>query len=597
MASRSSSRSHPIDKLDFDANRRRASSSHGSEHTGLLASDESFFSNIVEGAVSLDRRKMARNITRYISFASAILNCLCAGSISAYSLYGTLFISHLKYSQYQVNAITTAAGVGLYVTVPFFGYLCDRYSPRSLSLAAAIFFGGGYLLAALTYRAGPLSSSTRDVSNDTGGWPFTVMILAFTGVGAGTCSMYLSAVTTCAKNFGRGEHKGLALAMPITAYGLSGIWFSQVGSHFFKERDHPEDTDLYHYFLFLAGLLFAVSIIGTLGLKVVDEEDLIDEAVSEMERSGLLEESDCFHHSLHDSSTTNNHIHTNGYGTLSPTHPKPASLHSHPSALAQRKTLLLNASTRLFLSDPTMWLLTFGFFLTIGPGETYINNVGTLLHTLYPPSSSPLPNYNTPTTHVSTIALTSTIARLATGTLSDLLAPSSPPSNKRKRKYSISRLLWLIFSTLLFSAAQLLLATPLPHSHDQLFPVISALVGIGYGAIFSLIPIIISTVWSVENFGTNWGIVAVFPAAGAAMWGAVYSWVYQHGIRGSGGGIGGSTGAGAGRELGTVEQQDKQCYGSQCYRTTFLCMAVASWVAIALWTWVWRSWRRRGIAV
>jgi len=518
---------------------------------------------------------MRRHVVKYASFAVAILNCLCAGSITTYSLYGPLFLKHLRYTQFQVNAVSTTAELAMYLPVPLFGYLCDRYNPRPLSFASGVFFGVGYLLAALTYRAGPPRSE--------GGWPFSVMIVAFVGVGCGTVSMYLSALTTCAKNFGRGKHKGLALAMPIAAFGLSGMWQSQVGSHFFTPRDEigqKGDTDVYRYFLFLAGLLFAVGLVGAVGLRVVNEEELIGDAVDELERSGLMEDSPFFQRSiLHDGENTN------GYGTLTPPMRSTSSLRgSKPhkaSDSAAKKTFLLNAETRMFLTDPTMWLLAAGFFLTTGPGEAFINNVGTIIRTLYPPSSSGPPDFNSPATHVSIIALTSTIARLLTGTLSDLLAPTTEKG--KERSYTVSRLVLLLFSTLLFSLGQILLASGLIQNIPSLFPFVSALVGLGYGAIFSLSPIIVSVVWGVQNFGTNWGIVAVVPAAGAAIWGAVYSAVYQAGV-----------------ETGNLRfdgEEEQMCYGGKCYQRTFWAMAVCSWAALGLWAWAWRWWVRRGIAV
>ena len=587
MPSRSSSRSvnsgGGIDKLDFDSNRKTNSALHDSLHSsasepsGLLRDDGSFFSDIVDGVIERDRRKMRRQVIKYASFVSAILSCLCAGSITAYSLYGPLFLKHIKYTQYQVNAVSTTAELAMYLPVPLFGYLCDRYNPRPLSLASGIFFGLGYLLAALTYHAGP--------PNSEGGWPFAIMILAFIGVGSGTSCMYASAVTTCAKNFGRGKHKGLALAIPIAAFGLSGMWQSQVGNHFFSEQEangEKGDVDVFRYFLFLAGLLFAVGLIGSVGLQVVNEEELLDEAVEELERSGLLEDSPFFQRSiLHDAENRN------GYGTLSPPARSTSSFHgSKPleqttSSSALKKTLVLNTETRLFLTDPTMWLLASGFFLTTGPGEAFINNLGTIVHTLYPATSTGLPSSNSPATHVSIVALTSTIARLVTGTLSDLVAPTN--DELKPRKCTFSRLVFLLLSTFLFSLGQLFLASGLVQRTPSFFPAVSALVGLGYGAIFSLTPIIVSVVWGVQNFGTNWGIVAVVPAGGAAIWGAIYSAVYQSGVDNS--------------HLRSDGEEEQMCYGLKCYEATFWAMAASSWVAIALWVWAWRRWRRAGILV
>ncbi|KAL9583862.1 MAG: hypothetical protein Q9212_002460 [Teloschistes hypoglaucus] len=585
MPSRSSSRSssNRIDKLDFDDNRRPASTTtDGSDPGGLLRDDESLLSNVIDGVIERDRRKMRRQLAKSLSFISAILSCLCAGSITAYSLYGPLFQSRLHFTQVQVNAVSTAAEVAMYLPVPLFGYLCDRFSPRPLSLFAGICFGFGYLLAAFFYRHG---------SVEEGGFPPAVMVVAFVAVGMGTSCMYLSAVTTCAKNFGRGKYKGLALAVPIAAFGLSGMWQSQIGSRLLYDRS-PErygEVDVYRYFIFLAILLFVVGLIGAFALNVVDEEELIDQAVSELERSGLLEDSPFFQRSvLHDSS--------NGYGTLEDSEvngshdagpdlslQEAARRHSEDD---RRKAWLLNNETRLFLLDHTMWLLAAGFFLVSGPGESFINNLGTIINTLYPPPSPGPPDSNSPATHVSIVALASTFARLFTGTLSDLLAPTassshnghSQPDNKR---VTCSRLVFLLTSTLFFSFGQLLLASGLIQSRPQLFPLVSALVGLGYGAIFSLTPIIVSVVWGVQNFGTNWGIVAVVPAAGAALWGAVYAAVYD---------------AAAVDGLG-YHGTERLCYGVRCYAPTFWGMVGCSWVALGLWAWAWRGWRRKGIPV
>lgn len=261
----------------------------------------------------------------------------------------------------------------MYLPVPFVGYLCDRYNPGAIAGLSSVLFGLGYSLAAFTYRAGP------PVEAGGTGWPVAMMILAFVGVGSGTSSMYISAVTTCAKNFGSGRLRGLALALPIAAFGLSGMWQSQVGSRFFSgpDSDTGRDTlDVFKFFLFLSVLLFTVGMIGTVGLQVVDEEILIDEAVEELERSGLLEDSALFRAGSGQS-----------YGTV-PQGDLPDEQSTPVLTRAQsygdgkldndgrrKKTWLLNAETRIFLADHTMWWFAGGFFLVTGPGEAFINNV------------------------------------------------------------------------------------------------------------------------------------------------------------------------------------------------------------------------------
>jgi len=506
-------------------------------------------------------------------------------------------MSHLHYSQAAVNIISITAEIAMYLPVPIFGYLCDRYGPRPPSMLAGIFFGIGYLLAALAYKSGP----PKELGGD--GWPFWTMVVAFVGVGMGTTSMYLSAVSTCAKNFGRGKYKGMALAIPIAAFGLSGMWQSQVGEKLLYQRK-PDgskgDVDVFRYFIFLAALLFAAGILGTLALQIVDESDMIEEAIDELEQSGLLDENEYFRRAAQH----------HGYGTTNLSDSQVVFLRNEAEQIKQkeaaeraRKNWLLNGETRSFLHDHTMWWLAGGFFLVTGPGEAFINNMGTVIATLYPPATPPSAIPTTAATHVSIVALVSTAARLVTGTLTDVFAPAPPPGQHLRRRSSVadstaplptrsitgsrvtfSRLWFLVGFAALASLGQAVLASGVVQNHGERFALVSALIGAGYGAVFSLTPIIVSVVWGVENFATNWGIVAMFPAGGAAVWGLVYSAVYQAGEEGNGGGDG----------------EDMMCYGVRCYAPTFWAMAVSVWVACGLWVWAWRGpggWAKRGIAV
>ena len=481
----------------------------------------------------------------------------------------------------------------MYLSVPIVGYICDRYSPRPLSFLSSFLFSFGYLLAAFTYQKGPIGDGRP-------GWPPQAMVLAFVFVGLGTACMYLSAVTTCAKNFGRGKYKGLALAIPSAAFGLSAVWESQVGSQLLYEMradGSKGDVDVFKYFIFLAITLAIVGVIGAIGLQVVDEEELIDEAVEELHRSGLLEDSPFFRRDVvHDA---------NGYGTIDNSRSsttvageednRPVSRAPSKEDEAQRKTWLLNGETRRFLSDRTMWLLFAGFFLVTGPGETFLNNLGTIIGTLYLPPSE-VPSSNSAATNVSILALTSTISRLALGLISDLFAPSLPTSDldcddsnsssqtldnspKSRRLPAISRVIFLLISLSAQVLAFILLASPLVSSHPETMVLISGLLGAGYGGCFSLTPIIISVVWGVQNFGTNWGIIAMVPAGGAAIWSAVYSAVYMAGAKDGDGGL---------------------CWGTGCWVGTVWAWLICGILAGILWIWAWRGrggWKERGLAL
>lgn len=469
----------------------------------------------------------------------------------------------------------------MYLPVPIWGYLCDRYSPPPLSLLASILFGTGYFLAAYTYKSGPPPDAGGS------GWPFGVMVIAFILVGSGTSCMYLSSVATCAKNYSQSKYRGFMLAVPIAAFGLSGMWQSQVGAQLLYEplpNGGKGDVNVFRYFLFLAGTLIAVGIIGTCGLRIVDEEALIEHGVEELERSGLLDESEFFRNSGNsrygaiEPSDDEGDSETLSENELDMSESQMLKRHEEEARLRRKKVWLLNHATHSFLSDRTMWLLAAGFFLLTGPGEAYINNLGTIIPTLTPSHYFNVANppAGHASTHVSIIALTSTFARLFTGSLSDLFAPPSNPVNPPSTRITFSRLVLLLPSAFIQLLSFLNLALPfLTPANPSLFHLSSALLGLGYGASFSLVPIIISVVWGAENFATNWGIVAMMPAGGAAFWSIVYSAGYSRASDGD----------------------SNECRGYNCFGGWAWGCAASVVTAMILLGYAWRTWRRRNVVV
>jgi MFS family permease len=235
-----------------------------------------------------------------------------------------------------------------------------------MSFVSAILFGTGYLLAAFTYKSG--ATDVLGYRHERG-WPLWVMVLAFIIVGLATTCMYISAINTCAKNFGRGKYRGLALACPIAAFGLSGMWLSQVGSRILYERT-PDgkrgDVDVFRFFLFLAVTLPAVGLLGTFLLKIVDEDELIDHTAEELERSGLLEDSEFLRRANGD----RNYGSSEGRVDEETTEARRLEEIKSREEEARKKNRLLNAETRHFLQDRTMWLLAGGFLLVSGTFST-----------------------------------------------------------------------------------------------------------------------------------------------------------------------------------------------------------------------------------
>lgn len=573
----------------------QASSSSTDDASSIHSSPASSYRSESPTPSHRQRRRAAVSTKRNVSFFSAMLGAAGAGSLTAFSLYGHLFQERLHYSQYQVNGVAIVSSFAVYLLVPLFGYVCDRFGPAPLSAVSAVLLGAGYGLAAALYKQG--AAVTEPSSGpSTFGW----MIFAFILIGIGTCAIYIGCIATVAKNFGKGKHRGLALALPISAIGLSGMWQSQVGSRLLYERK-PDgskgDVDVFYFFIFLAVLLFVVGIFGTFTMNVVDEQDLIDEAVEELERSGLLDGSALF---------TPGRTSAGGYGAVERSDPLEDEEDARlldPAKDAEedarfKKNWVLNAETRRFVGDSTMWCFAAGFFFMIGPGESFINNMGTVIKTLTPPSAIEFGSETSAATHVSIICTASTTVRLLVGALTDLLAPTPPTQHPQipvtaartifhRLKFSISRVAFLIFFGLLLSLGFAILASGAIQNHADRFWIVSSLVGASYGALFSITPIIVTIIWGVENFGTNWGIVATFPAVGNTLWGLVYAAVYQ---------------AGAEKTPNSPEEGngDLFCYGTQCYAAAYWAMAGSAWIACLLVLWAWKGkngWAQRGIII
>ena len=172
----------------------------------------------------------------------------------------------------------------------------------------------------------------------------------------GTSSLYFSALTTSAKNFV--GHRGLSIAIPIAAFGLSSFWEALLaGSPLFTKHTNESSSpipirlsttegelDVVRLFYFFAILLGVVGVIGSFGLiaipphlpkRIPGEEPSEDDALlpraEESETSSVM------------------------------------------SMVSAREEL--TAEHRPFLKDLSTWLFGLSLLVLLGSGEMFINCV------------------------------------------------------------------------------------------------------------------------------------------------------------------------------------------------------------------------------
>lgn len=294
---------------------------------------------------------------KVLAFLISLLSCLVAGSILLFSLYTSSFHDVLGLSYLQINLIASLSALGMYFCLPVLGYLADSYGPALLSLFLIWFFCPSYFVNSYL-----VSSKSESVVG---------FCVCFCLIGLATSSLYFSSLITCARIYP--DHKGLAISLPITCYGLSALLGAQILK--LPYFHHHENLDLQVVFLFFAWLYLVVGIASFVSssIVIVELELLFNVATTPDEETALLE--------------------------LTPTRSlEPPNHH--------RRFIE-------FLKDPSAWILLVSLILNIGPMESYQNNLGSILkHT----NGADLPN------QVSIMAASSTGARLLLGVLSDYVS-------------------------------------------------------------------------------------------------------------------------------------------------------------------------------
>ena len=165
----------------------------------------------------------------------------------AYSAWGPQLAERLKLSATESNLIGAAGNVGMYASGIPFGHLVDTRGPRPGAVLGAILLGAGYFPIKKAYDDGAGSMSVP-----------TVCFLSFL-TGCGSCTAFQAAIKVAALNWP--AHRGTATAFPLSAFGLSALFFTLLSGLAF-----PDDTS--KLLLFLAIGTFCLISVPTILISV-----------------------------------------------------------------------------------------------------------------------------------------------------------------------------------------------------------------------------------------------------------------------------------------------------------------------------------------
>ncbi|KAJ1887906.1 hypothetical protein LPJ66_008854 [Kickxella alabastrina] len=473
--------------------------------------------------------------TDTLSYLSMCLSMLCGGTTSLFATYNSSFTDLLHFTQYETNLVASLGDYAHYMSAPLFGYLTTRIGPTRVIQAAAVLMFFGYW--GLSY----MFEQTRGVGHQVG-----LMSVMFALVGVGSKAAYMATMATAARNFGSSRHKGVAMGVPLSLYGLSTFVFSSIKARWFEADESPR-----RYLAFMAGVSVVAHLVAAQFVVLNDEPAKEKkrempvcaagaEPVAVAER--LPGDAADLAEAVEMTEPRRRRL------TLSQPQPQPGGPSAEPKPEPKGALPPPTSALLLFARDPTAWALLLGLICFSGPGLAFINNCGTMVRAMSHTSTltpSQLNQYRDRI--VATQSFCSFSARLATGYLSDLW----------RTRLRLPRSALLIAAALLMIYAQTM-ASQISQLEELHW--LAVLVGVAMGAAFTLAPTITAETWGAERFGICWGVITLGPAIGGHVCNLIF-------------------GAEWDRAQGGLEGENAQC-DQACFAPAFLSTTMIAWVAL-----------------
>lgn len=356
------------------------------------------------------------------------------------------------------------------------------------------------------------------------GFPSFCALVVFSYLtGAGGNGGLTSSVNSTAKSFP--DHmRGITTGIVISGFGLSAFLFSTISRSFFAGNTSA-------FLLILAVGTAAPMILGLFLVRPIllppheSKANTVDyDAVSDRHDDDLLttlerndSHSPLLSGSREDEEELLQHRGYVGESGVSPERaprdmdvelsPRPSARSiGHARSLSRGTALIHDVQPNLYgwklWKSGDFYLLFAILSLLSGTGIMYINNVGAMSQALYAynnPNYDPIEAARWQSTQVSSISLMNCAGRIIIGFISDLL----------KARWSIPRSYSLVLVSIICCFSQALVLG-IDEIQDLSFA--SSVLGLGYGAVFSLLPNVCMEWFGLTHFSENWGYLSMSPA-------------------------------------------------------------------------------------
>ncbi|ORZ34742.1 major facilitator superfamily domain-containing protein [Catenaria anguillulae PL171] len=324
--------------------------------------------------------------------------------------------------------------------------------------------------------------------------PLTLSLYYFL-LGCGSSGITLSSVSLNVRSFPPAI-RGFAVGVPVSFYGLSAFLFVQVKQAWFVTEGHG---GMQGFLTFITAFLAVSVVVAACGMFEVPYQQ---QSANNVSAIVIAEES---HTSL----------------------PSYASL-ANPD---------IDTGLYTFFRRIRSYLLILTFFLAAGTGLMVIGNIGAVILALSPASSSSTdPDVQlAQATQVAVLSIFNALGRVVSGMGSDATGHTSRPW-------------WLVASLALMSCATGLVAA----GNVAWLTASTAVIGYGYGTLWSLCPSIVAEWVDPLKFGSVWGFMTCVPALSQQVTNTLFGALYDaHRVR---------------EESGLVGE----CRGIECFREAYL---------------------------
>ncbi|KAF9062604.1 major facilitator superfamily domain-containing protein [Rhodocollybia butyracea] len=482
-----------------------------------------------------------------ITLLVSLLVALASGTNYVFSAYAPQLAARLHISHTQLNAIALAGNVGVYSSSPLWGITADKVGPQLNLFPGFCFLLAGYSGIRIIYDNG-ISASESSASTS------VILLLVFFTLmtGVGSAGGYTTALNVTARSF-PDSLRGSALGLVVSGFGLSAFIFSFIAQHVFPGKTSyllltlalgSALPPLIGVFVIKPIPLSAPSIHETVAV-VTDDVDSRTPLIPPISQNAFAESSFA---SESNSSWGINEV--------------------RKKSIPEDSALLQHFHGRKLFASVDFWILFCSLSLLSGVGLMYINNVGSIAQVLYihehPSNYNPIEISKWQATQVSTISMISFSGRILIGLLSDFT----------KAHWNIPRSYLFVLVPLCVLASQILLA-----SHINVVSELwksSALLGLGYGMLFSLSTTIVTEWFGLAHFSETLGFLTLSPLVG----GNVFSIAFGRNLDRH-----------SNAEIPTGLSLEVCLEGRSCYVDT-LYLTIAGCV-VAVFLSLWAAWRDR----